>query len=126
MFGKGQVIGINTPALFRQATAGQQVEIINARGLGIDLNKLGSDGVLLPPDLRLEVVDVKDGVVEGEGRGAAHSERVESRCSVSQAHNRSFSSRTVFATAVKRQLGCLGEGWACNRAGGRAAFLYCV
>lgn len=63
VFGKGQVIGINTPALFRQATAGQQVEIINARGLGIDLSKLGSDGVLLPPDLRLEIVDVKDGVV---------------------------------------------------------------
>ena len=63
VFGKGQVIGINTPALFRQATQGQQVEIINARGLGIDLSKLGSDGVLLPPDLRLEVVDVKDGVV---------------------------------------------------------------
>lgn len=63
VFGKGQVIGINTPALFRQATKGQQVEIINARGLGIDLSKLGSDGVLLPPDLRLEVVDVKDGVV---------------------------------------------------------------
>lgn len=63
VFSKGQVIGINTPSLFKAATIGQRVEIINAKGLGIDLNKLGSDGVLLPPDLRLEVVDVKDGVV---------------------------------------------------------------
>ena len=59
-FGVGQVIGINTPALFREATRGQRIEIINARGLGIDLSKLGSEGVLLPPDVRLEIVDVLD------------------------------------------------------------------
>ena len=63
VFAKGQVIGINTPSLFKAATIGQRVEIINAKGLGIDLNKLGSDGVLLPPDVRLEVVSVLDGVV---------------------------------------------------------------
>lgn len=58
VFGKGQVLGINTPSLFRDAAQGQRIEIINARGVGVDLSKLGSDGVLLPPDIRLEVVDV--------------------------------------------------------------------
>lgn len=54
----GNVIGIKTPTLFREAEKdGKQIIILDAKGLAIDLNKISSlDGSLLAPDLSLEVV----------------------------------------------------------------------
>ena len=54
----GNVIGIQTPTLFKQAEkAGKQITILDAKGIAIDLNKIsGLNGALLAPDLNLEVV----------------------------------------------------------------------
>ncbi|MDR2061760.1 MAG: phage head morphogenesis protein [Acinetobacter sp.] len=58
----GNVIGIKTPTLFREAEkAGKQIIILDAKGMAIDLSKIsGLDGVLLAPDLSLEVVSNTD------------------------------------------------------------------
>ena len=54
----GNVIGIQTPTLFKQAEkAGKQITILDAKGIAIDLNKIsGLNGALLAPDLNLEVI----------------------------------------------------------------------
>ena len=54
----GNVIGIQTPTLFKQAEkAGKQITILDAKGIAIDLNKISSlNGALLAPDLNLEVI----------------------------------------------------------------------
>ena len=54
----GNIIGIQTPTLFKQAEkAGKQITILDAKGIAIDLNKIsGLNGALLAPDLNLEVV----------------------------------------------------------------------
>ena len=54
----GNVIGIQTPTLFKQAEkAGKQIAILDAKGIAIDLNKIsGLNGALLAPDLNLEVI----------------------------------------------------------------------
>lgn len=54
----GNVIGIKTPTLFREAEkVGKQIIILDAKGVAIDLSKISSlDGSLLAPDLSLEVV----------------------------------------------------------------------
>ncbi|MCH7395209.1 phage head morphogenesis protein [Acinetobacter dispersus] len=58
----GNVIGIKTPTLFREAEkAGKQIIILDAKGMAIDLSKIsGLDGALLAPDLSLEVVSNSD------------------------------------------------------------------
>lgn len=58
----GNVIGIKTPTLFREAEkVGKQIIILDAKGVAIDLNKISSlDGSLLAPDLSLEVVSNSD------------------------------------------------------------------
>ena len=59
---KGNVIGIQTPTLFRTAEqAGKNIVITDANGAALDLTKFnGLDGALLAPDLNLEVVSVSD------------------------------------------------------------------
>jgi len=54
----GNVIGIQTPTLFKQAEkAGKQITILDAKGVALDLRKIsGMNGALLAPDLNLEVV----------------------------------------------------------------------
>lgn len=54
----GNIIGIQTPTLFKQAEkAGKQITILDAKGIAIDLNKIsGLNGALLAPDLNLEVI----------------------------------------------------------------------
>lgn len=54
----GNVIGIQTPTLFKQAEkVGKQITILDAKGIAIDLNKIsGLNGALLAPDLNLEVI----------------------------------------------------------------------
>ena len=54
----GNIIGIQTPTLFKQAEkVGKQITILDAKGIAIDLNKIsGLNGALLAPDLNLEVV----------------------------------------------------------------------
>ncbi|MDH0562198.1 phage minor head protein [Acinetobacter courvalinii] len=58
----GNVIGIKTPTLFREAEkAGKQIIILDAKGVAIDLSKIsGLDGTLLAPNLSLEVVSNSD------------------------------------------------------------------
>jgi len=58
----GNIIGIQTPTLFKQAEkAGKQITILDAKGIAIDLNKIsGLNGALLAPDLNLEVVSNTD------------------------------------------------------------------
>lgn len=58
----GNIIGIQTPTLFKQAEkAGKQITILDAKGIAIDLNKIsGLNGALLAPDLNLEVVSITD------------------------------------------------------------------
>ena len=57
---KGNVIGIQTPTLFKTAeNAGKTITILDMKGYAIDLSKIqGLDGALLEPELNLEVVDV--------------------------------------------------------------------
>ena len=57
---KGNVIGIQTPTLFKTAeNAGKTITILDMKGHAIDLSKIqGLDGALLAPDLNLQVVDV--------------------------------------------------------------------
>ncbi|OBY75910.1 phage head morphogenesis protein [Acinetobacter gyllenbergii] len=58
----GNVIGIKTPTLFREAEkVGKQIIILDAKGVAIDLSKISNlDGSLLAPDLSLEVVSNSD------------------------------------------------------------------
>lgn len=58
----GNIIGIQTPTLFKQAEkVGKQITILDAKGIAIDLNKIsGLNGALLAPDLNLEVVSNTD------------------------------------------------------------------
>ena len=58
----GNIIGIQTPTLFKQAEkAGKQITILDAKGIAIDLSKIsGLNGALLAPDLNLEVVSNTD------------------------------------------------------------------
>lgn len=62
---KGNVIGIQTPTLFRTAeSAGKSITILDMRGQALDLSKInGLDGALLAPDLNLEVVSISDSEV---------------------------------------------------------------
>ncbi|UOH20464.1 phage minor head protein [Acinetobacter sp. NyZ410] len=57
---KDNVIGIQTPTLFKTAeNAGKTITILDMKGHAIDLSKIqGLDGALLAPDLNLQVVDV--------------------------------------------------------------------
>ena len=59
---KGNVIGIQTPTLFKTAeNAGKTITILDMKGHAIDLTKIqGLDGALLAPDLNLVVVDVTE------------------------------------------------------------------
>lgn len=59
---KGNVIGIQTPTLFRtSAEAGKNIIILDAKGIALDLSKInGLNGALLAPDLNLEVVSITD------------------------------------------------------------------
>lgn len=59
---KGDVIGIQTPTLFKTAEqAGKNITILDMKGHAIDLSKInGLNGSLLAPDLNLEVVSVTD------------------------------------------------------------------
>ncbi|MFW1746229.1 phage minor head protein [Acinetobacter guillouiae] len=59
---KGNVIGIQTPTLFKTAeNAGKTITILDMKGKAIDLGKInGLDGALLAPNLNLEVVSVTD------------------------------------------------------------------
>ena len=59
---KGNVIGIQTPTLFRTAEqAGKSIVITDAKGIALDLTKFnGLDGALLAPDLNLEVMSISD------------------------------------------------------------------
>ena len=58
----GNIIGIQTPTLFKQAEkAGKQITILDAKGVALDLSKIsGMNGALLAPDLNLEVVSNTD------------------------------------------------------------------
>lgn len=62
---KGNVIGIQTPTLFKtSAQAGKSITILDAKGIALDLSKInGLNGALLAPDLNLEVVSITDGEV---------------------------------------------------------------
>lgn len=57
---KGNVIGIQTPTLFKtSAEAGKSITILDMRGQALDLSKInGLNGALLAPDLNLEVVNI--------------------------------------------------------------------
>ena len=59
---KGNVIGIQTPTLFKtSAQAGKSITILDAKGVALDLSKInGLNGALLAPDLNLEVVSITD------------------------------------------------------------------
>lgn len=59
---KGNVIGIQTPTLFKTAeSAGKTITILDMRGSALDLTKFnGLNGSLLAPDLNLEVVSISD------------------------------------------------------------------
>lgn len=58
----GNVIGIQTPTLFKTAeSTGKNITILDMKGHAIDLSKInGLNGSLLAPDLNLEVVSVTD------------------------------------------------------------------
>lgn len=62
---KGNVIGIQTPTLFKtSAEAGKNITILDAKGVALDLSKInGLNGALLAPDLNLEVVSITDSEV---------------------------------------------------------------
>ncbi|WP_353141334.1 phage head morphogenesis protein [Acinetobacter pragensis] len=62
---KGNVIGIQTPTLFKtSAQAGKSITILDAKGIALDLNKInGLNGALLAPDLNLEVISITDSEV---------------------------------------------------------------
>lgn len=62
---KGNVIGIQTPTLFKtSAKAGKSITILDMRGQALDLSKInGLNGALLAPDLNLEVVSLSDSEV---------------------------------------------------------------
>ena len=62
---KGNVIGIQTPTLFKtSAQAGKSITILDAKGIALDLSKInGLNGALLAPDLNLEVVSITDSEV---------------------------------------------------------------
>lgn len=62
---KGNVIGIQTPTLFKtSAESGKNITILDAKGVALDLSKInGLNGALLAPDLNLEVVSVTDSEV---------------------------------------------------------------
>ena len=62
---KGNVIGIQTPTLFRTAEqAGKNIVITDANGAALDLTKFnGLNGALLAPDLNLEVISISDSEV---------------------------------------------------------------
>lgn len=62
---KGNVIGIQTPTLFKtSAEAGKSITILDAKGIALDLSKInGLNGALLAPDLNLEVVSITDSEV---------------------------------------------------------------
>ncbi len=62
---KGNVIGIQTPTLFRTAeNAGKNISILDMTGQALDLSKInGLDGALLAPNLNLEVVSLSDSEV---------------------------------------------------------------
>ena len=62
---KGNVIGIQTPTLFRTAeNAGKIITILDMNGQALDLSKIsGLDGALLAPNLNLEVVSLSDSEV---------------------------------------------------------------
>lgn len=59
---KGNVIGIQTPTLFKtSAESGKNITILDAKGIALDLSKInGLNGALLAPDLNLEVVSIAD------------------------------------------------------------------
>ena len=59
---KGNVIGIQTPTLFRTAEqTGKNIVITDANGAALDLTKFnGLNGALLAPDLNLEVISISD------------------------------------------------------------------
>ena len=58
----GNVIGIQTPTLFKQAEkVGKQITILDAKGVALDLSKIsGMNGAILAPNLNLEVVSNTD------------------------------------------------------------------
>ncbi|MRT38771.1 phage head morphogenesis protein [Acinetobacter sp. RIT698] len=62
---KGNVIGIQTPTLFKTAeNAGKTITILDMKGHAIDLSKIqGLDGYLLASDLNLEVIDITESEV---------------------------------------------------------------
>lgn len=62
---KGNVIGIQTPTLFKTAeSAGKSITILDMKGHAIDLSKInGLDGSLLAPNLNLQVIDVSDDAI---------------------------------------------------------------
>lgn len=62
---KGNVIGIQTPTLFRtSAESGKSITILDAKGIALDLSKInGLNGALLAPDLNLEVISITDSEV---------------------------------------------------------------
>lgn len=62
---KGNVIGIQTPTLFKtSAQAGKNITILDAKGIALDLSKInGLNGALLAPDLNLEVISITDSEV---------------------------------------------------------------
>lgn len=62
---KGNVIGIQTPTLFKtSAESGKNITILDAKGIALDLSKInGLNGALLAPDLNLEVVSITDSEV---------------------------------------------------------------
>jgi len=62
---KGNVIGIQTPTLFKtSAESGKSITILDAKGIALDLSKInGLNGALLAPDLNLEVVSITDSEV---------------------------------------------------------------
>lgn len=62
---KGNVIGIQTPTLFKtSAESGKSITILDARGIALDLSKInGLNGALLAPDLNLQVVSITDSEV---------------------------------------------------------------
>ena len=62
---KGNVIGIQTPTLFKTAeSAGKIITILDMSGQALDISKIsGLDGALLAPNLNLEVVSLSDSEV---------------------------------------------------------------
>ncbi|WP_335969807.1 phage minor head protein [Acinetobacter bereziniae] len=62
---KGNVIGIQTPTLFKTAeNSGKTITILDMKGHAIDLSKIqGLDGYLLASDLNLEVIDITNSEV---------------------------------------------------------------